>query len=202
MIYFIGTPDVVKIGYTSRPIALRLRQLQTASPRALTVLATRPGDRADERALHASLASWRLSGEWFSRSQEVNAAINAAAAVAKAPPPSPWFVMTAGAADDRPRADRIAEQVSSAMRTLPAMYVDPDDLPRLRALSGAHAAVLLDRGSRQVAAFGFFGSTNPIIVAFASRDPLDAFDAATEARSIDTVRGWFKGCVAKGVKKA
>jgi hypothetical protein len=55
----------VKIGYTDRPMDVRLAGLQTGSPVRLRVLATHAGDREMERRLHTMFRDWRLHGEWF-----------------------------------------------------------------------------------------------------------------------------------------
>lgn len=70
MIYFLqeatGTDLAIKIGYTSSDAAAgRQRGCQTGNPREVVVLATMPGERADETALHQRFASARLVGEWF-----------------------------------------------------------------------------------------------------------------------------------------
>ena len=68
MIYFAQDSGdfSIKIGYTSKPEPdARLPGLQTGNPRRLVVLATMPGEMADEEALHERFASARLHGEWF-----------------------------------------------------------------------------------------------------------------------------------------
>lgn len=67
-VYFIGTAAKVgasvKIGCSSRPED-RLRQLQTASPTRLTILALVEGDELDEALYHARFRTQQLHGEWF-----------------------------------------------------------------------------------------------------------------------------------------
>lgn len=68
MIYFILDEDrhLVKIGYTASDTPEgRLRAFQTGNPARLAVLATMPGEMADEQALHRRFAPERVAGEWF-----------------------------------------------------------------------------------------------------------------------------------------
>lgn len=77
MIYFVqpvgGGP--VKIGYTSGPVFVRLKEMQTGSPVPLTVLGVVDGDVRAERRLHARFATSRLHGEWFAVSDDLLAVI-------------------------------------------------------------------------------------------------------------------------------
>lgn len=67
-VYFIGSDAKVgasvKIGCSSRPDD-RLRQLQTASPTRLAILALIDGDELDEALYHTRFRVQRLHGEWF-----------------------------------------------------------------------------------------------------------------------------------------
>lgn len=70
-VYFIqaGEPDAqgfahVKIGFTT-DVEKRLRQLQTASPAPLKVVARVIGTRAIEAFFHRMFAHRRVGGEWF-----------------------------------------------------------------------------------------------------------------------------------------
>jgi hypothetical protein len=75
-VYFIeaqGT-DLVKIGIAAKP-SERLRELQTASPHRLAILATLPGGKPQESLLHRQFAAQRAAGEWFHRSPELDALI-------------------------------------------------------------------------------------------------------------------------------
>ena len=75
-VYFIeaaGT-DLVKIGIAAVPKD-RLRELQTASPHKLSILATMPGGKAAEGRLHRHFAGSRATGEWFHRTPELDALI-------------------------------------------------------------------------------------------------------------------------------
>lgn len=56
----------VKIGWTSKtPPAARLGDYQAGNPRKLHMLATRPGTKTDEAALHAKYIDDNVLGEWF-----------------------------------------------------------------------------------------------------------------------------------------
>jgi hypothetical protein len=80
-VYFIeaqGT-DLVKIGIAAQPKE-RLRELQTASPHRLAILAEMPGGKPKESALHRQFAAHRAAGEWFHRTPELDELIAKAAA--------------------------------------------------------------------------------------------------------------------------
>lgn len=66
MIYFLAahTNQRIKIGTADDPLE-RLRGLQAGAPWRLRLMATMPGDHADERALHRRFAADRAQGEWF-----------------------------------------------------------------------------------------------------------------------------------------
>ncbi len=72
MIYFIrmGSNGPIKIGFSVEP-KRRLRQLQTASPTRLLLLAVVPGELTDELAIHRRLRRYRGEGEWFENGAEV-----------------------------------------------------------------------------------------------------------------------------------
>lgn len=65
-IYFIqiGESGPVKIGVSFDPLD-RLRQVQTASPEEVRLLACCLGTEQDEAALHEQFARHRIRGEWF-----------------------------------------------------------------------------------------------------------------------------------------
>lgn len=63
----------VKIGYTAKDVAFRLKSLQVGSPCTLTLVGTVPGNQEEESRLHNKYASQRISGEWFTRSPELMA---------------------------------------------------------------------------------------------------------------------------------
>lgn len=74
LVYAIGDngADEVKIGWTSKSAATRLRQLEKASGRSLVLLGSIRGTRQDESALHEAFAGARIRGEWFRRSPAVS----------------------------------------------------------------------------------------------------------------------------------
>lgn len=64
-IYFIRSGHgAVKIGKAVDPRA-RLRELQTAHPDSLTLIAAVPAHAALERAIHEKFKHLRMEGEWF-----------------------------------------------------------------------------------------------------------------------------------------
>lgn len=80
-VYFITekgrTDGPVKIGVTA-DLTKRLNGLQTGHHRELQVIATLEGGRETEAYLHEMLARWRIRGEWYSRTAEVEEAIERA----------------------------------------------------------------------------------------------------------------------------
>lgn len=70
MIYFIQAGGFVKIGSTS-DLAERLRTLQCANPMDLKVLATIPGGRTEEAALHRRFATSIHRNEWFNLTSDL-----------------------------------------------------------------------------------------------------------------------------------
>lgn len=70
-VYFIGADEgPVKIGVTCN-VEQRLQNLQTASPVRLRVLATIAGGSGLERGYHEAWSHYRLHGEWFERSKQI-----------------------------------------------------------------------------------------------------------------------------------
>lgn len=63
-VYFISDGEFVKIGYSANPDG-RLGEIQTGSPKLLTLIATMPGDTELEQAFHYRFAEYRTVGEWF-----------------------------------------------------------------------------------------------------------------------------------------
>lgn len=61
MIYFAQAIDggPIKIGYSAN-VDSRIRQLESIYRQPLSVLATMPGDRDEERAIHERFAHWRM----------------------------------------------------------------------------------------------------------------------------------------------
>lgn len=73
MIYVIGPTQPawpVKIG-TSRSVEERLSDLQTAHHQTLVIHAQAPGGVLEEKQLHRLFRQYRLNGEWFRRSEEI-----------------------------------------------------------------------------------------------------------------------------------
>jgi hypothetical protein len=87
-VYFITARErnVCKIGI-ARDVDARRASLQTASPVKLTVEAVIPGSRDLERQLHERFAEHRLSGEWFTITDELDALIAESAANVVVPLP-------------------------------------------------------------------------------------------------------------------
>lgn len=75
LVYFIGGDNTpVKIGY-STAVEGRLRSLQASHWCKLKILAAVSACEADEREYHRRFTASRLSGEWFSRTPELEAEI-------------------------------------------------------------------------------------------------------------------------------
>lgn len=75
LVYFIAAEHgPIKIGSALTP-ETRLRELQTASPYALGILAIARGGYEQERRYHQMFAGRRLMGEWFERCPEIEAEI-------------------------------------------------------------------------------------------------------------------------------
>lgn len=77
VVYFIGMEgdhSAVKIGFAAE-IESRLSSLQTSSHHKLTVLATIKGTAKLEKALHRKFAADRIRGEWFYRTEAIEAFI-------------------------------------------------------------------------------------------------------------------------------
>lgn len=66
MIYFIEdtVTSAIKIGTAKKP-EKRLRDLQTATPRLLSLIGAIPGTRKDEQQVQVMFSPYRLGGEWF-----------------------------------------------------------------------------------------------------------------------------------------
>jgi hypothetical protein len=67
-VYFIqqdGGERLVKIGTTTRPVEVRMREIQAAQPYSLVILAHAPGGRYEEGGLHGRFGAHRVTGEWF-----------------------------------------------------------------------------------------------------------------------------------------
>jgi hypothetical protein len=70
VVYFISCRDCVKIGI-ARDTAFRLREMQVHCPYEMTLLGVTDGGRSVERGLHQRFARYRIRGEWFSLSDEI-----------------------------------------------------------------------------------------------------------------------------------
>jgi translation elongation factor EF-4 len=68
-------PKSIKVGYTTRSPAARLKQLQTGCPSQLVLVGWYPAEKSEETELHRQLQKYRLSGEWFSLCEEISAAL-------------------------------------------------------------------------------------------------------------------------------
>jgi hypothetical protein len=66
-IYFIQgvKTKLIKIGYTSLKLGIRLSNMQAGSPDKLQILLILTGDRALEQQLHVKFAKYHKHGEWF-----------------------------------------------------------------------------------------------------------------------------------------
>ena len=79
VVYFVsvvGRP-LVKIGFTGH-LRQRLSHIQHYSIDPVVFEAAIPGDRITERALHRRFAHHRVTGEWFTRTPELDALIETA----------------------------------------------------------------------------------------------------------------------------
>jgi acyl dehydratase len=75
-VYLLSDGDYLKIGYTSRDVARRVRELQTGSPRDIRLVAALLDAGPEiERELHARFAAYRIrsNGEWFHDTQDIHA---------------------------------------------------------------------------------------------------------------------------------
>jgi|GEM_PF-1618755 len=74
MIYFIqsgGDDGPIKIGLTERDLCKRVKELQTASPYPLTLLAAAHGTAVEEIVLHNKFKHLQMEGEWFKPEKEL-----------------------------------------------------------------------------------------------------------------------------------
>ena|SRR3990167_5987570 len=72
MIYVISatSTEFVKIGLARNPIT-RMRELQTAQPTLLVLLASADWPNISERRIHAVLRKHRTRGEWFTMNDDI-----------------------------------------------------------------------------------------------------------------------------------
>jgi len=70
-IYFVrsGLEGPIKIGFTTKNPAVRIRELQTAHADKLFLLATAIGTLRDEALCHKRFEAYRMQGEWFRPSE-------------------------------------------------------------------------------------------------------------------------------------
>lgn len=73
-VYAIACGDKVKIGWSVRPWQ-RFLEVQTHNPNECELLGAKEGCEQDEVDAHQKLAQWRVRGEWFELSPEVEAFI-------------------------------------------------------------------------------------------------------------------------------
>lgn len=73
MIYLIVDRKnrVCKIGYSKNPLK-RLGQLQTGNPEPLMLVSTIDGDINTEKELHKRFGAFRVNGEWFLHTEEID----------------------------------------------------------------------------------------------------------------------------------
>lgn len=64
-VYLVRVGDDFKIGYSTN-VDKRIRQLETASPATVQLIAVAPGDRQLEQKLHQEFTDERIRHEWFS----------------------------------------------------------------------------------------------------------------------------------------
>lgn len=76
-IYVIAERDMsaVKIGYTSRRVSSRLKELRLGNPRQTRLLWSGCGSLVDEARIHRLLWPARIHSEWFHHSEVVGVAI-------------------------------------------------------------------------------------------------------------------------------
>ena len=82
VVYFVqagGDGGPVKIGI-ARDLGSRLNSLRTGCPDPIVVLATAPGGKNEEAALHERFATHRRRGEWFAAAPELLAYVDSVAA--------------------------------------------------------------------------------------------------------------------------
>lgn len=78
-VYFAQRDDgLIKIGYTSNPIEMRMGQLRCESKMPVTLLGTINGNRRDERLAHTRFAAHRVRSELFSPDRDILDFINKA----------------------------------------------------------------------------------------------------------------------------
>lgn len=86
-IYFLGTDGfgLVKIGLTCN-VEKRIGNLVSSSPVKLSLLATAPGNRNSENAIHTAFRHLRSHSEWFHADSNLTALIDQVRADGVLPP--------------------------------------------------------------------------------------------------------------------
>lgn len=64
MIYFIGTLEKIKIGYTLNPIK-RLNDMKRDNPEKLVLYLSLPGTKIEENNFHQIFSKYQIRNEWF-----------------------------------------------------------------------------------------------------------------------------------------
>lgn len=64
-VYALLAGPFVKIGYTDKTIAGRMRELSTGCPYHLSCIGYAEGGMELEGELHREFGEWRVQGEWF-----------------------------------------------------------------------------------------------------------------------------------------
>lgn len=71
-VYFVASGEFVKIGFTSKPMAERIKYLQTGNPHKIEQLyAVLNVECSFEKCLHRLLAGARFREEWFAAEKEL-----------------------------------------------------------------------------------------------------------------------------------
>lgn len=64
MIYFIGTPEKIKIGYAINPMQ-RLNLMKRDNPEDLILYLSLPGTKIEENNFHQKFLHYQIRNEWF-----------------------------------------------------------------------------------------------------------------------------------------
>jgi hypothetical protein len=66
-VYFFGLRDFLKVGFTTRDVNDRIRDLSTGTPEPITLIAAIDGTHETERAWQRRFKPWHHEREWFQR---------------------------------------------------------------------------------------------------------------------------------------
>lgn len=115
-VYFVTDGETIKIGY-SGSAKVRLKELQSSHPKALTIIRTIPGTTDDEGALHRLFAPLHLRGEWFRSTPELREFIERVCqAQPKASPVSETCRdLRAWSADKKPAVQQAADRLCNVL---------------------------------------------------------------------------------------